>query len=361
MAVILGAGAVLAVSALYPLLTSSVFDNVRFDWLLIALLLVPTTIHGVYWNAMMIGLNRLVLMNKVNLVLSIWNTVFMILAVGVFQWGIPGFLGAWSASAVGGMIWRVLLANRIEPMVFSRQSSALRTMLSFGLRGHGANIAHNVFLRFDVYAVNALVGTLGVGFYSLSTSLAEKLWLPINALHAGSLGKIAQLPRDEAALLTAKVARAALLITLSVAVPLAVVSPWLVPLLYGNDFVPSVLPLVILLAGTVGFAIMFVLNSYILGQMERPGLLSIISWLQLGISVPLYLALITWLGIVGAAIASSITYLFAMLASLIVFARDSGLSPLMVLVPRPSDFGDYARVLQRAWRRLPLVNRQART
>jgi stage V sporulation protein B len=353
----LGGLAALIIAALYPLLSGNVLENVPFPYLLVALLLVPATIFQIYWSYMLMGLSRAALMNTLNLVANLVNAALIVLIVGILRLGIPGFLAVWTLTSLGTFAATLLLAARIDRPEWPPSGQVARKLLGFGLRSHGANIAHHVFLRFDAYAINVFIGSAGVGFYSLSTSLAERVWLPLNAVHAASLGKITQLPREEAAILTAKVARAALLITASVALPLAAASPWLVPLLYGPEFAESVLPLVLLLGGTIAFAIMFVLNSYILGQMERPGLLSIIGWLQLGVSVPLYLGLIAWLGIVGAAIASSLTYLFAMAASLVVFMRDAKMGPGQVLVPRRSDFADYGRVLGRIWRRLPFGRR----
>ena len=97
------------------------------------------------------------------------------------------------------------------------------------------------------------------------------------------------------------------------------------------------------------------MNSYILGQMDRPGLLSIISWVQLLVSIPLYIVLIISNGIVGAAIASALTYLLAACCTLYVFVRDSSLPVGQVLVPRSSDFGDYRRVIARGLRRLSVL------
>jgi O-antigen/teichoic acid export membrane protein len=246
------------------------------------------------------------------------------------------------------MLSALYLAARLDRPVWPPSGAALREMLNFGLHSHGANIAHQLFLRFDVYTVNVVLGAIGVGFYSRAISLAEKLWVPVNAIYASSLGKIAQLPRDESALLTAKVARAALLIMLGLSIPFAAISPWLIPFLYGPEFMASVVPLVVLLGGGLCFAVMLVLNNYILGQMQRPGLLSILSWLQLVVSIPLYLVLIGMAGIVGAAIASTLTYLLAMLCTLYVFTHDSGLTSAQVLIPTPNDFRDYARVLRAA-------------
>ena len=338
--VLLG-GALLAL----PALRAGIFQGVPYAYLLVALALVPATIYQIYWTAIMLGLNRPVTLNKLNLAVNAINAMLIVLVVGLLRLGLPGFLGVWAFTAALNTVAAVVIANRVDRLRWPPTRAVLRDMLGFGLRGHGANIAHHLFLRFDVYAVNALVGTAGVGFYSLSTSLAEKLWIPINALLTSSTGKIAGLPHEESALLTARVARTALLMMLGVALPFGVVSPWLVPFLYGDEFAASVLPLQILLPGTLGFALMLVLNLYILGQMERPGLLSIIAWAELAISVPLYLVLISWLGIVGAAIASTLTYLLAAGWTVRIFLRDSGLKAGEVLLPRRADLQDYARVL----------------
>jgi O-antigen/teichoic acid export membrane protein len=357
LALALGAIALVGTTLAFSFLQRSVFREIPYAYLLVALLLTPISIYQSYWNSMMVGLNRLLLLNKLNLVVNMASATMMILVVGVFQAGIPGFLAVWALSSMAGALSALVLAARIERLAWPPNRVALRDMLSFGLRSHGASIAYHLFLRLDIYAVNAIVGTRGVGVYSLSTSLAEKLWVPLNAIHASSVPKIAQLPRAESALLTAKVTRTALLLMLGMAIPLAIVSPWLIPLLYGPEFATSVAPLVVLLVGTLGYAAMLVMNSYILGQMQRPGLLSIIAWLELAVSAPLYLALILWQGIIGAAIASTLTYLLAMACTLYVFMRDSALPIHQVLLPRASDFRDYARVIRQLMHRMPVLGR----
>jgi O-antigen/teichoic acid export membrane protein len=358
LSVVLGLLGLLLVSAMYLFLKDSVFLNVPYLYLLVALLLTPVTIYLTYWSAMMIGLNRILLLSKYNLATNVSNTLLMVLAVGVFRLGIEGFLVVWAASTLGGAIGSLVWAARMDRMAWPPQRQAARDMLGFGLRLHGMGVAHHFFLRFDMFALNALAGTTRVGYYSLATSLAEKLWVPINVVNQSSLAKIAQLPRGEAALLTAKVTRTALLMMLTIALPFAAASPWLIPFMYGADFSEAVLPLVILLFGVLSFAVLLVVNSYILGQMERPGLLSIISWVQLLVSIPLYIALILSYGIVGAAIASALTYLLAASCTLYVFVRDSRLPVGQVLIPRASDFGDYWRVISRGLRRLSALRQR---
>jgi len=360
LSLILGAVLLVVTAILYPLLPRDLLPNIPYSYLLVAVALTTATIYQNYWSAMMVGLNRIILMNKLTLAINLTSGVLMISAVGLFQWGLDGFLAVWTLSSVAGMLGALILSTRIERPVWPPRWTMIRETLGFGLRSHPTNIAHHLFLRIDLYIVNALIGAAAVGFYSVSTSLAEKLWLPLNALHASSTGKVTQLPKDESALLAAKVSRTSVLLILLIALPFGLVSPWLIPLLYGPEFSASVLPLIILMAGVVSFSVMMVLNNYIVGQMQRPGLLSIISWLQVAVSIPLYIALILWQGIVGAALASAITYILSMLSTLIIFVRNSGLSPRSVLLPRPDDFRDYLRIFRAGLNRVPGLSRYAR-
>jgi|SRR5579859_1467536 len=338
----------------------TLFAHTPYNYILIALLLIPTTIYQIYWNSMMLGLNRVLVMNQFNLALNTGNALLMIVVVGVFHGGIPGFLAVWLISSVIGSMTALVIGARMDRLAWPPDPRVLYQLLSFGLRGHGAQIAHQLFLRFDLYVVSALIGTAGVGIYSVATALAEKLWIPFNGIYTSSISKIAELPPRESALLTAKVTRTAVLLISSAAIPFALISPWLVPFMYGAAFQPAVLPLLILLVGTLSWAAATVITNYILGQLGRPGLLSAIAWAQLGLSIPLYLGLIFWQGIVGAALASTITYILALISTLWIFQRNSHLAIRQILVPQRSDLRDYGRVLRRGLVKVPILRRYTR-
>jgi O-antigen/teichoic acid export membrane protein len=345
LSLVMGLAALVGTTLVFPLLSGSLFSGVPYTYLLVALLLVAPTIYQVYWGSMMQGLNRLLQFNKVTFALNVSNTLLIVLLVGVLGGGISGFLIGWTINTLAGAVISLVLARRIDPFVWPPSREALRDMVSFGLRVHGTSIAHQLFLRFDAYAVKIILGSSALGLYSLSTSLSERLWILPSAIAPSSISKLAQLPKEESALLTAKVTRTSMLMMLSAAIPFGIIAPWLIPFLYGAQYSESVLPLIILLCGTLGFAGTIVLNNYIMTQMGRPGLLSIISWLELVVSIPLYLVLILWQGIAGAALASALTYLLALAVTMVVFIRDSHLSVMKVLVPGLDDFRDYLRVI----------------
>jgi O-antigen/teichoic acid export membrane protein len=352
LALALGALAALSTVLLYALLRDSVFRGVPFGYLLVAVLLVPITIYQSYWNAIMVGTGRMAAMNALNLALNFGNTAALLLAVGAFGGGLPGFLLAWVVGWLGWLAGSLVLTGRGGGFAWPPQSAA-RDLIGFGLRGHGAGIANQLFLNFDVYVVQVALGLGPLGIYALAVQLARKLWLPLNAVTIAATGRISGLPPGEAMLLTAKVSRTSLLLVSVLAVPLGLISPWLIPFLYGPAFAGAVPPLILSLVGTAGFAVFQVLGVYITAQMGRPGLLSIIAWVELGISIPLYIGLILAYGIAGAGLASSLTYLLAMAGTVVVFRRHTGLPLHALFVPRASDFQDYLRVLTAAWARFP--------
>jgi O-antigen/teichoic acid export membrane protein len=94
----------------------------------------------------------------------------------------------------------------------------------------------------------------------------------------------------------------------ALAVPVAVAAPVLLPLLYGPAFRAAIVPTWILLVGMAGGAVYGVLTAFLSG-IGRPGLTSIAQGAGLAVTVALDLTLIPHLGIVGASIASTLSYL----------------------------------------------------
>src|SRR5436190_15577540 len=62
----MGVLCLIGVSLVFPLVTDNIFRGVPYGFLLVALVLIPTTIYQIYWSSMMIGTHRVFLLNKIN-------------------------------------------------------------------------------------------------------------------------------------------------------------------------------------------------------------------------------------------------------------------------------------------------------
>jgi O-antigen/teichoic acid export membrane protein len=136
------------------------------------------------------------------------------------------------------------------------------------------------------------------------------------------------------------------------AVPLLLLGPYLVRLVYGPQFADAGVALRFILPGVIAYSVVAVLTRYVTGR-GRPGTATMIMGLGLGANIAANLYLVPRMGINGAALASSISYGLTSVLTLVIFIRLSGRGWLETILIRPAD----ARFL---WNRFRLTLRRLR-
>ena len=96
-----------------------------------------------------------------------------------------------------------------------------------------------------------------------------------------------------------------LLYTGVVAVVVGAAAPWVIPLLFGEDFDPAAKPLALLLPGVVAYAPVTVLVVYLSVRHSRPHLSLVVSIAAAVVTAALAVGLIPRYGVEGAAVASA--------------------------------------------------------
>jgi O-antigen/teichoic acid export membrane protein len=247
------------------------------------------------------------------------------------------FLVALSASILISLLQFASLGFKFQ---LSRDLSGLRAATAFALPCYAANLAQFLNYKLDVFVVGFFAGTASVGRYTLAVSLGQLLWLMSNSVASVLLPKIAasSASTDDGGSIrhTARVTRLSLWATAFCGLALGVVGSQAIPLLYGEPFRPSVAALLWLLPGIVIFSVANVLAAYIAG-IGKPRLNLLVSGVSLVVTITLDLVLIPRLDIVGAAIASSVSYTLSALLLIMFFVRETGASLSEVLLPTSED------------------------
>jgi O-antigen/teichoic acid export membrane protein len=238
------------------------------------------------------------------------------------------------------------VAARAGQFLALRPSAArAREQLGFGTRAIPGALAERLQFRVDAFLVNLFVGVRSTGVYSVTTGLAETLWYIPNALGLVMLSRAVD-PRADAARIAATLTRAAVAVSLLLAVPVAALGPHLVRTLYGSQFADAGVALRYIVPGIVAYSVVAILTRYLSGR-GRPGTTTLILIMGLAINVAANVALIPSLGINGAAVASSISYGLTALLTLAVFVRVSGCGLAETLLVRPADIRAVAVALRR--------------
>jgi O-antigen/teichoic acid export membrane protein len=293
-----------------------------------------------FWAAILAGQQQIAIVNNSELVgrMAQFVSIFILagalylsgkqLSVGVL------FLVTLSAGILINLFLLTSLGFKFQR---SRNLSGLKAATAFAIPCYAANTAQFLNYKLDVFVVGFFVGAQSVGRYTLAVSLAQLLWLMSNSVASVLLPKVAA-SSDAGGTIrhTMRVTRLSLWATAACALALALLATQAIPLLYGEPFRPSIAALLWLLPGIVVFSVANVLAAYIAG-IGKPHLNLWVSGVSLIITITLDLALIPKLNIVGASIASTVSYSVSALMLIVFFIRETGVSLRQVLLPNSED------------------------
>jgi O-antigen/teichoic acid export membrane protein len=219
-----------------------------------------------------------------------------------------------------------------------RQASGLSEVITYSLPSYLANMVQFLNYRLDIFFVGYFVGVNGVGLYSLAVGIAQLLWLVSGAISQVLFPNIAASSEDRVSVSqrTTRMSRLSLWLSIFLSGGLASGGDMLLPLIFGTAFRESVPALMWLLPGVTIFSIANVIGSYLAG-IGKPHLNFLAALIGLVVTIALDVVLIPSLGIVGAAIASSTSYLATTLAIVALFAREASISPMHALLVTRDD------------------------
>lgn len=181
-----------------------------------------------------------------------------------------------------------------------------KTLVSYGAKVNVTNILSFVHVRADSFMINYLLNPFSVGIYSVAVNITEQIWLIPRSI-SKILFKEVSLGGEETDKLTLVVLKATIFLSFLMAVFIAIVGLPLIRILYSADFVGAYLPMCILLVGVVASAGSRIITSAFHGSGDTNSAIKA-SVASVPLNIGLNLFMIPWLGIVGAAITTMISY-----------------------------------------------------
>ena len=149
----------------------------------------------------------------------------------------------WSLSPLLPVLLGLLLLgprNLHLPTVLWPRWSLLREQVRFGIQGQPGNILQLLNYRIDKYVAVIFVGRDGVGIYAIAVGVTESIWFIANAVAVVLVPRLTRARSDEAAELTPLFCRHTVFLSLLCAVACALLSPVLLPLIFGSAYSPAV-------------------------------------------------------------------------------------------------------------------------
>lgn len=310
------------------------FDLSYWSIVLVPLLLFTITIDG-YLASILIGLKENIILNNINFISKI--TVLILLSLGT---AIIYFLKLTAnpilfliINIIASFISIIILYQNTQKKIKSNQpnqktveSKIFQSIFNYSLPCYLGNLLQFCNYKIDIFIVSFLTDVAQLGMYTLAVSLAQLIWLISNSCATVLLPKISTIKhnKNQTIAYTAQITRIILFLSIITSICLAIFIYFMLPVLYGENFRGSIAPFMFLLPGIAFFSIARILGAYMAG-IGNPKVNTIASSLGFIGTIMFDIILIPQHEIIGAAIASSISYFISTIILIYFFIKKSKL------------------------------------
>jgi O-antigen/teichoic acid export membrane protein len=273
---------------------------------------------------------RIRLWNYVQALPPLLTLIGMLIVVVGLGHGVDGAVAVWTAAYFATAMFALAATRDLWlplrlPRILDRRG---RDIAGLALLLGGVQIVNLIGYRVELFVLDHYKGVAAVGVYSIAMQAAEAMWLVPAAVATAVTGPAVHETPDRAARLIRNACGRGLLYTIAIAIAVGALAPFLIPLLFGDDFRGAVRPLALLLPGVVAYAPVSILVVYLSVRCGRPRLSLLVSIVGLVATTAMSFVLIPPYGASGAALASAIGYVAGGLAAWISFVQLADLNVL---------------------------------
>jgi O-antigen/teichoic acid export membrane protein len=299
----------------------SFLSGLPVSWIVVSVVQVPFLLMTLYWMGLLQLDGRLRSAVRAVLVATTIHAAATLL-LAAFD-AITPFRVLLLAGLVNGLSWAFMLWLGVSAGLASRWigSGLVRRALTFGLQAQLAIVFTFLLLRVDQILVQRQLGFTALGLYSLAAVLSEMLWLAADSFAASLLPHQVRAGGGDERRLGFAGARLSVLVAVVGGAAAWVLAPFAIEIVYGEGFSDAVGLFRLLLPGVVALAMARPLTAIVVKE-GRILLAAAINAVALAVNVGLNLLLLPAIGVEGASVASSVTYIGMALAYVVVVRRE---------------------------------------
>jgi len=327
-------------------LGSALFPGVSTRYLFIASILIPFMFFINFINSILLGTQKIKEYNFINILQSALAFILLLFFLLILHYKVIGAIVATILSYLLVLIVLFHIIKKIIGIHIKKMNTAyLKDTFRYGSKVYIGNIIQFLHYKIDIFLINLFLNPTSVGYYSISVSLAEKIWLISQSAGVVLFPKVSS-ETDQVRLkeFTPFIFRTVLVITFLAAIILLFVGRLLILLFYSSKFAPSIKPFQILLIGTVTMGGWKILANDLYGR-GKPEVNILISLVSVLTNVLLNIIWIPKFGISGAAWATSISYTLSLLAIIVVYSKISENKILSLVLFSKSDLASYKNII----------------
>jgi O-antigen/teichoic acid export membrane protein len=344
---------------LLPVLEGSVLSAAQGhdDLLRMIVLIVPLGILTSFGGSILYGRQEVRTYNLIQIAMAAITFLWGAIVVGALGQGVRGAVSGSVVVAVTMCVLVMIAVHRLGRRRTEGPEVSFGGLASYGARLYPSSLFGYFSYRADTYILQAVTANSSgsLGLYSLAVTMDELVFYVPDSVSTLFLPRVAGSTPEDSSRMLGRVARLTMLVTVVVAIcliPAAFVGIHLIL----PAFVDCLPAFLVLLPGVVALSVAKVMTSYVGGR-GRPGLVAIGTMTSVVLNVALNIVLIPIYGIVGAAMASVVSYSVQASFALFFASRLAGQSPLSLIVPGRAEVALVIATLPRLMAGVPILRR----
>jgi len=319
---------ILAISL--PLYRDEIFHDIPDYVLLSVIFLTPLILGKIFYEYIFAGMQNFLWSSGANIIeLSI--RILLVFAFLPFNLGFDGVV---LAIVISTIITAIVSWNKIRQLSGGLRININQKLLSnftkYGLSSYTSVLITYLNLRLDQFLISFFLTLDQLGIYMVAVIVAELPMKLSNAVTKVLFAQVASISAENATTLTNRTMRIIMTLATILALLLAMIGSRIIILFFGSEFSDAGIALLFLLPGAIFFNFTQVLYSDFLGR-GKPQIGIYTSLLSFFITLLGGVLLIPALGIKGAAITSSFSYIIAAIIMLWAYLRTTKQSLRQVL------------------------------
>lgn len=218
-------------------------------------------------------------------------------------------------------------------------------MWKYAVQGHTANLTGFLRMRLDMFILALYLDMESIGYYSITFAIIQLLAYLPRAVSQVLVPHISWRQDSAGDRITPILCRTTFFVSFLCGLGMIALGYPVIVFVFGIEFAPAYMPLVVMVPGAVVHTLATSLAGDLAGR-GKPQYAMKISAVMLVMNVAVNFALIPTLGMIGAAIAASVTQAVAGLLFLLAFRKESGVPLLTTLIVQRDDVVMLVRLLK---------------
>ncbi len=334
----------------------NIWIDIPQSLMLIGLVSVPFYFLYSFLDRFLLAALRIRKSNIVRVLNSFFYLIMLVVFVLILKGGLKEAVAVYAVSFfLSSTLAFLLFTKEFRPMG-KLDLSMTGPFLNYGIRAYLIMIFNFLNYKIGVIQVKHYLTVSDVSYFQIAAGIAQRFWYFPNAMSVLLFPTLMAMGTGSAQF-SAKVCRNNLYIMLALAVVAIFITRPVVILLYGIEYEPVSYALYALLWGIVIFPFYKFIMAYFFSE-RKLGVCIFATVIGIGVNITANIILIPRYGVVGAGMASSISYSVLAIILLLFFRSSTGIKFRDILVPNREDFRMYARVMKNSHLKLKSLFRK---